>query len=182
LREKYRSKAASHTHIAAHSFRVVANRDMKPGPPPKPTILKELAGNPGCRPLNKREPKPRGQAKCPPWLLAEAKAEWKRIFPELMRLGLATLVDQAALAGYCQAFAHWVESEKVLAKRGCVMLCPSGYELQRPEVAMAQKFYSLMHRAAMEFGFTPASRSRIEVGDSVDDDKDTDNPDLRLLG
>jgi P27 family predicted phage terminase small subunit len=155
---------------------------MKPGPPPKPTILKQLAGNPGQRPLNKREPKPRGRATCPSWLLPEAKTEWKRIFPELARLGLATTVDQAALAGYCQCFAHWQRAEKALAKNGCVMLCPSGYEMQRPEVAMAQKFYSLMHRAAMEFGFTPASRSRIEVGDSAADDQGTDNPDLRLLG
>lgn len=36
------------------------------GRPPKPTAIKELEGNPGKRPLNKNEPKPKQTApKCP---------------------------------------------------------------------------------------------------------------------
>ena len=33
-----------------------------PGPPPKPTKLKLLAGNPGKRPLNENEPEPEAVA------------------------------------------------------------------------------------------------------------------------
>ena len=39
------------------------------GRPPKPTYLKVLEGNPGKRPLNENEPKPKPSApKCPAWL------------------------------------------------------------------------------------------------------------------
>ena len=44
------------------------------GRKPIPTAIKELEGNPGGRPLNKREPKPVKKApRCPVWLEDEAK-------------------------------------------------------------------------------------------------------------
>lgn len=50
------------------------------GRKPKPTALKVLEGNPGKRQLNVVEPKPRNKApKCPAWLDAEAKKEWRRL-------------------------------------------------------------------------------------------------------
>ena len=50
------------------------------GRKPKPTALKVLEGNPGKRPLNELEPKPKKQApSCPSWLEPEAKKEWRRM-------------------------------------------------------------------------------------------------------
>ena len=44
------------------------------GRKPKPTALKVLEGNPGKRPLNDHEPiPPKGELKCPSWLLPEPK-------------------------------------------------------------------------------------------------------------
>ncbi len=72
------------------------------GPAPKPTRMKVLAGNPGKRPLNRREPQPKpGLPRCPAQLSEEAKREWKRISKELDRLGLLTVLDRAALSAYC---------------------------------------------------------------------------------
>ena len=52
------------------------------GPPPQPTALRVLNGNPGRRPLNDREPKPgAGPPRCPPYLDEEAKRQWKRLLP-----------------------------------------------------------------------------------------------------
>ena len=69
------------------------------GRPPKPTAIKELEGNPGKRPLNKNEPKPKAKApKCPPWLESDAKKEWRRLSKELEAMGLLTQVDMAAFA------------------------------------------------------------------------------------
>jgi len=69
------------------------------GPKLKPTAIKILEGNPGKRPLNLNEPKPLQIApECPDWLLDEAKKEWKRLAPELERLGLLTILDMAAFA------------------------------------------------------------------------------------
>ena len=49
------------------------------GRKPKPTAIKKLKGNPGCRPLNIAEPKPTGSPVCPDWLEDEAKSEWERM-------------------------------------------------------------------------------------------------------
>lgn len=48
------------------------------GRKPKPTAVKVLEGNPGKRSLNTNEPKPQKKTpRCPAWLEAEAKKEWK---------------------------------------------------------------------------------------------------------
>src|SRR5690606_5520585 len=92
------------------------------GPPPKPSHLKLVAGNPGRRPLPPDEPQPEVAApKCPSHLKGEARREWKRIAPELVELGVLARVDRAALAAYCQTYARWVEAEEVIADDGLIM-------------------------------------------------------------
>lgn len=143
------------------------------GPLPKPTALKVLEGNPGKRPLNRAEPKPRPVApKCPAWLLLEAKREWRRVAPELERLGLLTVVDGTALAGYCQAYARWREAEAALSEHGLTFATDKGYVCVRPEVAIAQRSLQLVKGFCAEFGLTPSSRGRMtlpEVDDGGDD-------------
>ena len=71
------------------------------GRKPKPTALKVLEGNPGKRPLNDHEPiPPKGELKCPSWLLPEAKKEWKRLASSLEAMGVLTMADLTAFAGY----------------------------------------------------------------------------------
>lgn len=56
------------------------------GRKPTPTAIKKLEGNPGKRPLNKSEPKPIRKAPfCPKWLEVEAKKEWQRQDPKIIR-------------------------------------------------------------------------------------------------
>src|SRR3989304_3311411 len=77
------------------------------GPAAKPASLRLLEGNPGKRPI-REGPKPRPlRPTCPSWLSPQAKAEWRRLAPELERLGLLTHLDRAAFAAYCQSFAQW---------------------------------------------------------------------------
>lgn len=149
------------------------------GRKPKPTHLKLLEGNPGKRPLPKNEPKPRPVTPpCPKWLDTEAKREWRRVSKELERLGLLTIVDRAALAGYCQAYARWKQAEEILDVEGLTFTTPNGYVQQRPEVAIAQKSLQLMRAFGTEFGLTPSSRGRISApgGEGAEDEMD------RLLG
>ena len=85
------------------------------GRKPKPTALKVLEGDrgKGRRPLNEHEPvPPRGGVKCPSWLLPEAKKEWKRLASSLEAMGVLTMADLTAFAGYCQAYARWKEAEE----------------------------------------------------------------------
>ena len=109
------------------------------GRKPKPTAMKLLEGNPGKRPLNEREPvPPKGNIKCPDWLLPEAKKEWKRLAPSLEALGVLTLVDLTAFEGYCQAYARWKEAEAFITQHGSIFKTPSGYVQQVPQVSIAQ--------------------------------------------
>ena len=131
---------------------------------PKPTALKALAGNPGKRALNPSEPKPSGIPTCPRHLDKEAKVEWRRISGELLMLGLLTLIDRAALAGYCSAWSRWVAAELSIQKFGTVIKSPkSGYPIQNPYVGIANTALDQMRKFATEFGLTPASRSRLHI-------------------
>jgi P27 family predicted phage terminase small subunit len=134
------------------------------GRKPKPTITKQLNGNPGKRPLNHNEPKFSGTPTCPKHLSKAAKAEWKRISADLSAQGLLTNVDRAALAAYCAAWARWVDAEEQIAKFGAVIKSPkSGYPIQNPYVGIANTALQMMHRYLTEFGAGPASRTRIAV-------------------
>lgn len=149
------------------------------GPAPKPTRLKIINGNPGKRPLNEKEPQPlKTKPKCPSWINKEAKKEWKRIAPELERLGLLTDIDTSALAAYCQAYSHWKDAEEFMTKHGTVFKTPSGYMQQLPHVSIANNAMKIMRAFSAEFGLTPSSRTRIEI-DSQDEDSD---PMAALLG
>lgn len=139
------------------------------GPPPKPTALKVLAGNPGKRPLNTREPQPRKDApRCPVWLDAEAKAVWRRLVPELKRMGVLTFVDGDALAVYCDTWARWKRAVQFIHENGEVYTIKDDagrvkYVQQFPQVAIARNLSTSLNRYQQEFGLTPASRTRVQV-------------------
>ena len=141
------------------------------GKKPKPTALKELEGNPGRRPLNKNEPKPRAvMPRCPSWLDDEAKKEWARMSKRLDSLGLLTEVDGSAFAGYCQAYARWKQAEEFITKHGFVIKTPSGYLQPMPHVSIAQSYMKAMQKFCEEFGMTPASRCRLSGEDQSEED------------
>jgi P27 family predicted phage terminase small subunit len=129
---------------------------------PKPTRLKVLTGNPGKRPLNINEPRPEAAVpECPVELGPVARREWDRLAVELSSLRILTNLDRAALAAYCGAYAMWAEATEAIQKFGTMVKSPSGYPQQSPYVAVANRQAEIMMRIASEFGFTPASRSRI---------------------
>jgi P27 family predicted phage terminase small subunit len=134
------------------------------GRKPVPTRLKLMAGNPGKRPINHNEPQPASAfPSCPAELSPVARAEWERLAPELCELGLLTNLDRAALAAYCGAYALWAEAMAAVQKYGTMVKAPSGYPMQSPYIGLANRQAELMIRLSAEFGFTPASRSRIST-------------------
>lgn len=134
------------------------------GRKPTPTHIKEIRGNPGKRPLNGREPRPAIRApSCPRELSPAAKREWRRLARQLLIMNLVTELDRAMLAAYCQAFALWAEAVAAVGKYGAMVKSPSGFPMQSPYVAVANKQAELMIRIGAEFGLTPSSRSRISV-------------------
>lgn len=136
------------------------------GRKPVPTAVRLLRGNPGKRPTNAHEPRPQPIAPpCPPELSPPARDEWHRVVAELVQLGLMTRLDRAALAAYCQAYALWADAIQAIQKYGPLLKSPNGYPQVSPYLAVANKQAELMIRIASEFGFTPASRSRLASGE-----------------
>ena len=154
-----------------------------PGRKPKPTALKILEGNPGRRPLNLNEPKPIPIApECPDWLFDDAKKEWKRLAPELERLGLLKIIDKMAFVGLCQSYAIYKKASEFIKKNGTTYRIPrtdksgkvtSVYIAPFPEVAVANQSLKQIRAFATEFGLTPSSRGRIYLpGEPFDDEFD----------
>lgn len=129
---------------------------------PKPTRIKALTGNPGKRPLNVAEPRPEPEIpECPPELSVAARCEWDRLVHQLGALRLLTALDRAALAAYCGAYALWAEATESIQKFGTMVKSPSGFPMQSPYIAIANRQADILMRIASEFGFTPASRGRL---------------------
>lgn len=149
--------------------KTVATRGRKP----KATNLKVLEGNPGKRPLNKNEPKPKEKLPpCPKWLEPEAKKEWRRMGKKLLELGVISEIDGAAFAGYCQAYARWIEAEQFMSVHGTIFKTPKGYIQQVPQVSIARQYLKAMKEFCSEFGLTPSSRTRIVTNDTKEEAED----------
>lgn len=134
---------------------------------PKPTAMKLV--DISHRPPNEREPQPTPGAPDPPaWLSPAAREEWLRVSPELERMGLLTRVDMAALAGYATAYAHFVEAERIIQEHGLTVSIRDDKGVLKavvpvPEIGIAVKMLDKIRAFAGEFGFSPSSRSRIEL-------------------
>jgi P27 family predicted phage terminase small subunit len=117
------------------------------GRPPKPTRIKVLTGNPGKRPLNPHEPRPEAVVPdCPAALGPVAKQEWERLAGELAKLRILTALDRSALAACCNAYGLWIEAVEAIGKYGSMVKSPSGYPIQSPYVAIANRQAELMLR------------------------------------
>jgi P27 family predicted phage terminase small subunit len=138
------------------------------GRKPTPTNLKLLRGNPGHRPLNEHEPKPQPRLpRAPAHLSDAAKKEWTRAGRFLLQLGLVSDLDLAAFAAYCTAFGRWVEAEQALNTHGVLVKSPSGFPMQSPYLAVANRAMEQMRSLLGEFGMSPASRTRVSASPLV---------------
>lgn len=100
---------------------------------------------------------------CPVWLDDIARAEWERVIPELERMGVMTPVDSMLLASYCRAYSQWVKCELQVEADGLMIAGPQGNPVLHPAARHAAKLLQEVRKAASEFGFSPASRSRVNA-------------------
>jgi P27 family predicted phage terminase small subunit len=98
------------------------------------------------------------------WLSKYAKAEWRRVMPELAKRRILTIADMGSLEGYCTAMSRVRELETLL-RAG---IDPKLFRMQDQAIKTARQL-------AAELGLTPVSRSRPAVRDN-DDGDDSDNP------
>jgi P27 family predicted phage terminase small subunit len=159
---------------------------MKPGPKAKPNNIHYLNGNPSKKPLSHLMDSFQPEVEipgCPAHLLPEAKKEWRRITAELIRYGLISKLDRAALSLYVQSWAELVYAEKMLkrnmeraaAKReaaeaagneytggdGMTEVTTNGNIIYSPYWVIANKARHNVDKFLSNFGMSPSSRSRV---------------------
>ena len=133
------------------------------GPKPQPVELKLLRGNPGTRTLPQHAARPGACSSPPRFLKGPALTEWKRIGPELRRLGLLTKLDRAALTAYCQAWADLRWAIETIAQDGRIAELPNGTRYRHPAVDIQIKAVEKIRAMAVEFGLTPSARANLEI-------------------
>ena len=102
------------------------------------------------------------------------KREWKRITKELAILGLITRIDRAALSGYCTAWGNYVEASIGIRKTGYLVKSRTGVLRINPLMMIQTRALDLMKGFLIEFGMSPASRSRISISGKQEEDNPFD--------
>ena len=161
------------------------------GPQPLPGNVHLLRGNASKKPTAALFDELRPEVElpdCPSWCWAEAKKEWKRISAELLRYGLVSKLDRAALVLYVQAWARMVWAEKRLARaikladqareeaeaRGEEYTGGDGIQVKTTNGNFTYSHYWVVQRHAAQevnrylalFGLSPSSRSRVSTSDN----------------
>lgn len=139
------------------------------GPRNTPTAVAVLHGKPSHHKINRREPKPGGDLFAPPsWMSKDQREEWDYIVENSVP-GLLTSLDKANLTTYvvaaCLHKAAAIELGK--AKSVVVPVGPNGAIQQHPALQVLNRQALILLKAAIEMGFTPASRTRIQVNGEV---------------
>jgi P27 family predicted phage terminase small subunit len=134
------------------------------GRKPKPTALREMEGNPGKRPLNRREPKPKGDLyAAPEWMSATQREGWAYAVTHAP-YGLLKQLDRSVLAIWVVAEDLHREAAEKITQYDLLTKSPNaGLPLQSPYLAILNKQAQIMLKAGAELGFSPSSRTRVQL-------------------
>jgi len=124
----------------------------------------------------------------PAWIWPEAKKEWRRISAELLRYGLISKLDRAALVLYVQAWAKMVWAEKALSRAmalaeekrlaaeaageeykggdGVMVPTTNGNLTYSHHWVVGRRASEDVNRYLAMFGLSPASRTRVSTSDN----------------
>ena len=121
----------------------------------------------------------RSVPRVPSWMSDDAKAEWRRVVPELVDRRILTKADLASLENYCISIGTTREMERHLQEHGRVVEAfklnkdgervSTGME-RNPATLIQKEAMTLAKQLASELGLTPVSRSRPAIRDDDDDD------------
>lgn len=126
-----------------------------------PTALRVLRGNNHHRPLPPDEPTPETGAEMPPGLSEEAQAQWPTVSKMLEEAGVLTQMDALALGLYCETYAQWRFATDQVASRPIVKR--KGIPHRSPYFPLVKETQDRLLKIMVEFGMTPASRSKVTV-------------------
>ncbi|HLV15958.1 MAG TPA: phage terminase small subunit P27 family [Pseudomonas sp.] len=148
------------------------------GRPAKPAVVHLVRGNPSKK--NAAELQAEVQQsmleaeapEMPDWLDEDAQAEWNRVVPDLLKLGLISTLDRQALAQYCEAvsdYRRWTLKIRELNEslsmpdRGDVQTYKTGAK----DLSIWRKLRNDAERradaAGAKFGFSPMARRTLRA-------------------
>ena len=148
------------------------------GRPRLPASVHLLRGNPSGKSFSdligevKDQAVPVGAPPMPAVLSDDAVAEWERLVPALISLGIVSELDQMALATYCQAYADWTRFQRLILARNTKSDDELGGEVQTYKTG-AQQVHVLRqlandaekraNAAGAQFGLSPMSRRNLKT-------------------
>jgi P27 family predicted phage terminase small subunit len=99
----------------------------------------------------------------PRTLKGEARAEWQRVVPVLLRAGVLSTVDRAVLIRYCTVWADWVELDGLLQASGKLVQGQRGNLVRSPLWIMRQGAADTVLELARQLLLTPNARLRAGI-------------------
>lgn len=145
------------------------------GPVPAPDSVRARRGNPGNRAAPERVKATPGAPNPPTWLDREAMAEWRRVVPDLDRMGVLAKLDRAVLAAYCAAWSKFVRAEKILNDEELVAERRAGNgPAKHPAWQVWREAGTLVATLAKEIFSSPNARLRAIRPEGEGDDEGTD--------
>lgn len=134
---------------------------------PKPTHLKVVTGNPGKRKLNDKEPAPAKEIPSPPAHLSDwGKVAWGKLTVLLDGMGVLTVADVFALERLCDIYADILQLRNTITNEGrtYTVQTDGGFLIKaNPAVAMLADADRRFKSYLVEFGLTPAARTKVKV-------------------
>lgn len=137
------------------------------GRPRKPTQVKIAEGNRSKEKLDlSREPQfDKSKPEAPFHLSDYGKEEWDEMCDLIHEAGLLTKPDGRALAGYCESYANWRRACEELNKGGNKLIVKGSDNraMMNPYLRVVNESLKQMLAFLIQFGLTPASRSKITI-------------------
>lgn len=137
---------------------------MPRGRKPKPTAEKALAGNPGRRKLNTKEPKaPPGVPTCPEHLTDEVKNVWYELAGVASPMGILSLADAWSFEVLVSAIARYRIASAQASEEG-MLVQNGGIQQKSPWLNILKDAEATINTYGSKFGLSPADRARLTLG------------------
>lgn len=135
------------------------------GKTPTPTTLKILRGNPGRRRLNSEEPSSPLLKRMPPapgFLDDEGKRVWSAEGRRFIKAGLLTALDLTMFGTWCIWYSKRDIASRAVNQSGLVVKAGGvGNPYISPYMSVISMCSKAMHQIEIEFGLSPASRTKV---------------------
>jgi P27 family predicted phage terminase small subunit len=141
--------------------------------PPKPTILKKLEGTYRKDRAVKNEIQPSIEVglTAPNDLNEWGVKLWDDVMSEYSKIGLITKVDMASLMAVCMEWGIYCEACDIVSSQGLQVMDDKGNLQVNPARRIANDAFKNYKSMCIEFGMTPASRTKISAPEQTMNDQ-----------